>query len=168
MRTLSPRGTFFVKFVFPIFWLLLGFVFLWVIRDPLPGDSETAVRFLVTWIFGFAITLLGHDMKRVRMDDTFLYVSDYLTEIKVSIAEITDVTQGSRLGFPWISVHFRTPTEFGSEISFMRPAGKPTTPHPLVAELKRLAQRAAAQQSAPPLLQVIGGEVPEDGPRRAG
>jgi hypothetical protein len=152
MRTLSPPSTLFVKFVFPALWFALGMVFLVVIKDPLPDQDKTIVSFVIAWLFGFIIMLLGVGMKRVRTDGTFLYVSNYQSEIKVPLSEIADVSESRRIAFPTITVHFRAPTEFGRDISFMTPArfGKPAgTLHPLVDELKQLAQQAALQQSSP-------------------
>jgi hypothetical protein len=123
-------------------------IFLLIIKDPLPGEGNLVARFAVVWIFGFIITLLGAGLKRVRIDDKFIYVSNYQTEIRVPLTEIADVTQTTRVAFPTVTVHFRAPTAFGSEISFMTPARFGVwagSPHPIVDELKQLARRAAPQ-----------------------
>jgi len=83
----------------------------------------------------------GAGLKRVRLDSTSLYVSNYMKEITVPLNMIADVTENRWINIHPVTVHFRVNTEFGQKITFM-----PTvrffsiwSSHPIVAELKHLA-----------------------------
>ncbi|MDH5669439.1 MAG: hypothetical protein OEY86_15670 [Nitrospira sp.] len=51
------------------------------------------------------------------MDSTHLYISNYLKEIVVPIADIVDITNHTGLNLAHI-IHFRAPTVFGQSIKF--------------------------------------------------
>jgi hypothetical protein len=91
-------------------------------------------------------------LKRVRRDATHLYISNFLREIAVPLNQIVDVTENSMSSFNPVTVHFRSATEFGQRIKFI-PIVRflPGRPHPVVAELKRLAgiEGQDAQLGAP-------------------
>ena len=94
------------------------------------------------WIVGTLVILWSYaGLKRVRMDSTHLYVSNYFREISIPFNMIADVTENRWLNYHPVTIHFHTPNEFGQKITFM-----PTTrffsfwsSHPIVAGLKRLA-----------------------------
>jgi hypothetical protein len=80
-------------------------------------------------------------LKRVSIDDQFLYVSNYSNEIAIPFSDIGDVTQNRWMNNQQVSIHFKVPTEFGDAIVFMPRfrffafAGT----HPVVDRLKQLA-----------------------------
>ena len=80
-------------------------------------------------------------LKRVRMDERQLYVSNYFREIHIPFAEITDVRQNRWLNSRPITIYFRDATEFGGKATFM-PKWRIQLfwrTDPVVSELKQLA-----------------------------
>jgi len=80
-------------------------------------------------------------LKRVSIDEQFLYVSNYFNEIAIPFSDIGDVTQNLWLNNQQVTIHFKVPNEFGGAIVFMPRfrffpfAGR----HPVVDRLKQLA-----------------------------
>ena len=99
--------------------------------------------FLFGWLVGCVfIYWLCIRLKEVSVDDDFLYVSNYRKEIAIPLSEIYDVTENVWVNIHPVTIHLRSPSEFGDKIVFM-----PTTrffaffsPHPVVNELKELAR----------------------------
>jgi hypothetical protein len=149
-RNLSSSWTFVWKFIYPIVWIpFFGLVSVHVGLDVLPNGNrappspEEKLAVLAMWFFG-ALTLLRVNarLKRVRIDDRHLIVSNYFREIRVPFEGIADVRQSRWLWPRPVTVYFRDTTEFGNRASF--------TPKrnlllgywwtdPVVDELKRLA-----------------------------
>ena len=152
-RTLSSAQTVLLKFVFPAIWLP-GFaaatVFLFgsgVITRPdgSPPPPEMKWFFLMVTVVG-ALFIYWSCMrlKRVAIDDRWLYVSNYVQEIQVPLEQVEDISENRWVNIRPITVEFRRPTEFGSRIVFM-----PKTrwwgfwsAHPVVAELEAAARQA--------------------------
>jgi hypothetical protein len=123
-RTLSSAWTFWMKFIFPAVWISgfgTGTVLLWLsdLVNPKPPPQMKLV-FLGVWILGTTIILwTSAGLKRVRMDERQLYVSNYLREICVPFGEIIDVRQNRWLNSRPITIYFRDATEFGGKATFM-------------------------------------------------
>jgi hypothetical protein len=104
--------------------------------------DDMKLQFLIMWIVGSALILaFCAGLKRVRVDENFLYVSNYLREISVPLDLIIEVTEIRWLNIHPVAIYFRDATEFGRKITFM-----PTTrifgffsSHPVVSELRGLA-----------------------------
>ena len=112
-RTLSSTWTFWAKFLFPAIWILaFGYVtFFWS-----GGPSQTRFVFLIVWIAGTASILWAHaGLKRVRMDERQLYMSNYFREIDVPFSAITNVKQNRWINSRPITIYFRDATQFGRE-----------------------------------------------------
>lgn len=138
-----------MKVLFPVIWISgfgLGTLGLWLgsmhgKNGALPPDTMRW-QFLGVWIAGTAFILWGcAGLKRVRLDSTHLYVSNFLREISIPLNMIVDVTENRWINIHPVTIHFRAATEFSQRITFM-----PTVrffalwgSHPVVAELKRLA-----------------------------
>lgn len=99
--------------------------------------------FLTIWIFGSTfIFWASAGLKRVRMDERQLYVSNYAKEISIPFGAIVDVKQNRWLNSRPITVYFRDSTEFGDRASFMpkrRIRIQFWRVDPVVDELKKLA-----------------------------
>ena len=152
-RGLSIRGTFYMKVILPILWIG-GFatVTLSLFLSPeswrdANGESLADVK----WAF-LCVTLLGAaafgsiwmPIKRVRMDDESLYISNYVTEIIVPLTEVAEVTESRWLGNHPVTIRLRSATRFGSRVTFM-----PKIrwfyfwgPHPVVEEIRVAVRRA--------------------------
>jgi hypothetical protein len=153
-RTLSSAWTFFLKFIFSAIWITaFGGVtlamFVVHFRDPsgAPPPEHIKWLFLTAWLFGSAFIYWSTiRLKRVRMDDQALYISNFRQEIRVELRDIASVSENRWVNSHPITVEFHRRTEFGDRVVFM-----PTVrwwagwrPHPIVAELREAARRAAA------------------------
>src|ERR1019366_6335759 len=88
-RTLSSAWTFWMKYVFPVVWIS-GFGSA-TILTPAPQNK---IVFLVAWSLGTKFILWANaGLKRVRIDERQLHVSNYSREICVPFSAITDVKQ---------------------------------------------------------------------------
>jgi hypothetical protein len=104
------------------------------------------LEFLVAWIVGTLLILLSTArLKRVRIDSRNIYVSNYLREVVVPIANVCDVTENRWLNWHPVTVHFRDSTGFGPSIVFMPRIRwfSLWSSHPVVAELRELSRSAA-------------------------
>jgi hypothetical protein len=102
---------------FPRIWILGGGAML--LADwRLAGQAQGLTAWLVT---AALIVLLTLQLKRVGVDDKCLHVSNYRKEICIPFGNIADVTKSwltFQPGGRMVTVHLRTPTEFGSKIRF--------------------------------------------------
>jgi len=146
-QTLSSRSTIYYKFLFPAVWLSVGgtaMVGLWSFAGQGADgkDVPTAVKCvgLGMWAGGLAFVLwFCAGLKKVRRDGESLYVSNYRREITVPFSEIVSVTENLWLNPIQVTVHFRTPTEFGRKVTFMPELFWMWMSHPVVAELRNAA-----------------------------
>ena len=145
-RVLSSAWTFWSKFVFPPVWMF-GFgaaailVGLGGSNDRAMPLVETRFVFLAVWILGAALILsVNAGLKRVRMDERQLYVSNYFREIQIPFGAIVDVRQNRWLNSQPITIYFRDATEFGDKATFIpKQRIRFWRIDPVVEELKQLA-----------------------------
>jgi len=139
VERLSSLQTFFGKFIAPPIWIgVFGFV---VMKSRL--DAKVWPLMFAAWIVGSGFIYWSCvRLKRVSIDDQFLYVSNYLQEIAVPFSFIGDVTQTPWMNNQTVTIHFKLTTEFGDNIVFL-PSFRFSPfigPHPVVARLKQLAK----------------------------
>jgi hypothetical protein len=148
-RTLSSSQTVFVKFVFPTIWIsMFGLGTIALFFGAFRGNGGQAPpewmkwNFLSIWTAGTAFIYWNCGrLKRVRVDDSALYVSNYFKEIRIPFDAIADVTENRWVNIHPVTIHLRSPTDFGDRITFM-----PRTrifnwrSHPVVEELRGLAR----------------------------
>ena len=135
-----------MKIIFPALWIpTWGFVTLMMFVSGVNDvDPFAKVFFLFAWVVGSAFIYWSSiRLKEVRVDDNFLYVSNYLKEVAIPLSDIYDVTENRWINIHPVTIHLKSPSEFGDKIIFM-----PKTrvfaffsSHPVVNELKRLATR---------------------------
>ena len=135
-----------MKIVFPAFWILLfGFATLTLFLGGADGpNAPPKWLVLFVWIAGAAyICWSCFRLKEVSVDDNYLYVSNYFKEIAIPLTEIYDVTENVWLQMHPVTIHLRSPSEFGNKIVFMPKARMFAffSSHPVVNELKALAGR---------------------------
>ena len=153
-RTLSSPLTFFWKFAATP---LLAGAYVWVMaaewsdgwkhRDGTPASMATMAFVIVCLATAVAwLVWLSTRLKRVAVDDCALYVSNYVTEIRVPLSEVTDVRESGTLRWFLIGVDLRSPTTFGQHLHF-RPRLRLywSGLHPMARELKKLADQASAE-----------------------
>lgn len=146
-RRLSSLQTILVKFVLPGFWipvwgLVVFRVFFGDSEDPDPM-AKWAILFM--WVMGSAIFYwTGVRLKDVSVDDNFLYVSNYLKEIVLPLSEIYDVTESVWINIHPVTIHLKSPSQFGDKIVFMPKSRMFAlfSSHPVVKELKLLARNS--------------------------
>ncbi len=140
---LSSLQTFPIKFIFPPLWIgLFGFGAL-VSLFAQRGDLRASLVMFLMWIAGSAFIYWSCiRLKKVSVDNHFLYVSNYLKEISVPLSDIGDVTEIVWLNSHPVTVHLKFATEFGDKIVFMPKVRWFAffSSHPVVAELKELAR----------------------------
>jgi hypothetical protein len=147
-KTLSSAWTFWTKFVLPVGFGLGAITFLWsnglVDRNGATPPLQVKFVLLSVWIPAMALILwISAGLKRVRMDERQLYLSNYVREIAVPFSAITDVRQNLWLNSRPVTIYFRDVTEFGDRATFM-PKQRIQfwqfwRPDPVVNELKQLA-----------------------------
>ncbi|HEV7904009.1 MAG TPA: hypothetical protein VGO96_09220 [Pyrinomonadaceae bacterium] len=148
-RTLSSLQTFIFKFIFPVVWISgwgMGTASMFLNPQNNP-DVPPRGLFLLLWFVGVAVILWSCvRLKKVSVDENFLYVSNYLKEISIPLSDIYDVTENIWVNIHPVTIHLRSPSDFGHKIYFM-PQAKFTffSSHPVVKELKEMAR---AKQTA--------------------
>jgi hypothetical protein len=143
---LSSRMTFFMKVVFPSVWIA-GFGAATALLWAQPGTPDTTKRqFLLAAVVGSVLILWScARLKRVYADDNCLHISNFQTEITVPFGMIAEVTENGWINIHPVTIHLRERTPFGRRITFMpksRLTFAPWGAHPVVTELKELAQGA--------------------------
>ncbi len=142
-RTISSSQTVLMKIIFPMVWIpLFGIGALMVFFSPSSDPQFPKFYFLFMWIAGSVfIYRLCVRLKKVSLDNRFLYISNYIREIAVPLTEIYDVTENVWINIHPVTIHLKVSSEFGDKIRFM-----PKTrffawfsSHPIVNELKELA-----------------------------
>jgi hypothetical protein len=143
-KTLSSGWTYGMKFLFPVLWISgfgLGSLFLW---SKAPADAVPPYGFFAAWLAVTAFILwTSVGLKRVRVDERRLYVSNYLREISVPFTAIADVKQNRWLRHRPVTIYFKEATGFGDRVTFM-PKQRLNfwSVDPTVSELRRLARLA--------------------------
>jgi hypothetical protein len=149
-RNLSSAWTFWAKFVFPAVWISgfgIGTILLWVggfhDRNNAMPPPQIKFVFLGVWVLGSTFILWASaGLKRMRMDERQLHVSNYVREICIPFSAIVDVKQNRWLNSRPITIYFRGATEFGDKATFMPKRSiriKFWRIDPIVNELKKLA-----------------------------
>ena len=127
MQTISSAWTFSAKFIFPAAWISgfgLGTILLWLggfhdRNNALPPPQLKFV-FLVVWVLGSTLILwTSAGLKRVRIAERHLQVSNYDREICIPFTEIIDVKQNRWINSRPVTIYFREATEFGDRVTFM-------------------------------------------------
>lgn len=81
-------------------------------------------------------------LKALSVDGRFLYVSNYVDEITIPLSQISDVTENRWVKGHPVTIHLKSPSEFGDKIVFL-PIIEPFLfwgSHPVVSELKAMAR----------------------------
>ncbi len=143
-RTISSSQTFIMKVLFPLVWITgFGIGTLTMFINPSNDTDAMKWQFLFGWIIGSAVIfLLGVRLKKVSIDGSSLYISNYLKEISVPLADIERVTENVWINIHPVTIHLKSSSEFGGSILFMPKArfGGWFSSHPVVAELRELAK----------------------------
>src|SRR5712692_151442 len=128
-RTLSSSQTFIMKALFPPLWIggfTLATLRLFIAPGIWHDESGGPVDPQLKWFFLFASVVGGLFMwwscirlKRVRMDERALYISNYSTEIVVPLANVAEVSENRWVNIHPVTITFHSDTEFGPRVVFM-------------------------------------------------
>jgi hypothetical protein len=154
-RTLSSRTTILFSFVLPIL-IVAGLscvlLFCWLGKitsdDGKPLPLITLCVFTLMWAL-VAVGLLRSlgFIKRVEVDDDALYVSNYRTEVRIPLSEVTAVREsGGSKEFTGVRIGLRHASAFGKTIEFLPRLWLPWSgTDPALRELKALCKQAGAK-----------------------
>jgi len=113
-----------------------------------PADPGMKWTFLLLTVLGTAFIWWSCiRLKRVRMDDRMMYVSNYSREIAVPLVSVAEVKENRWLNIHPVTIEFHHETEFGSRIVFMpkvRWFGLWSS-HPVVEEIRTAVSRATGR-----------------------
>ena len=143
-RELSAKLTILTKIILPGFWMLMmGIITLTLFFGVERSGQPSKFMFVGLWLTGaafFYFTVMK--FQKVSVDADFLYVSNFIKEIKIPLSEIYDVTEIVWLRGHPVTIHLKKPSEFGLKITFMPKSQgfKFFKPHPVVPELKEMAK----------------------------
>ena len=144
MRTLSSSWTFFHKFVFPT--ILVGGFGLSTLAMFHACEAPPKWIILSFFMVGTAYSYwAGWRLKKVDIDESSLYISNFRIAIQVPLRSIESVSGSALISPELVWITFRRPTEFGSKIVFvpeMRFFFTGLSPHPIVKELRQLVLEA--------------------------
>lgn len=121
----------------------MGTIFLVIVGT---SDNKYAVSmvFLLIWVSGsFFIYLSCARFKKVVVSKHFLYISNYLIQIKVPLSDIFYVEDDAK--YVWwnlsaATIHLKNETEFGDEIIFIPTSSTLRNEYSIVDELNDLRQ----------------------------
>lgn len=123
---ISSNWTLFLKVFFPIFWgVFFGAITLafWLSAEAYIGGMKMSYfRLLMTSFFltGLLVFYLSTmQLKRVEVDDNFVYITNYKKTARYPFHNIQKVEITDYYLFKIGKVLFRTPGIFGSKISFL-------------------------------------------------
>jgi hypothetical protein len=124
---LSSGWTFWTKFILPVIWISgfgLGTVAIWF--DDFHGlGNEPPPLAMKFWFLG--LSLAGSSfllwscagLKRVRVKQRQLVISNYIREICVPLTAVRDVSQNRWLNGRPVTIYLRGATAFGDRVTFM-------------------------------------------------
>ena len=119
MRTISSPMTFFYKFVFTGVWILVaGAAAVSAFTDP--GSSRSPWLGAAFWLVsGTLLWMLVGTLKRVRIDDGRLLISNYVSERVVPLSEVSSVSQNTLLAPSVVTLDLKAHGGAGSSIRFI-------------------------------------------------
>jgi len=154
IQPISSSLTFFYKWIFSCVWIALfgvGIISMLLARNhfhdrlgSLP-PSEIRWQFLAFWIIGsLFIWWFCIRLKRIRLDDKTLYISNYFKEIRVPLENVAGVSENRWINTHLVTLVFKNKTQYGISVVFM-----PTvrwisffSSHPVVSEIRVAVERA--------------------------
>jgi hypothetical protein len=154
-RTFSSPLTVFWKFIAPA--LLIGGAFYATVvmlggfrnrEGPSYSSGEVCLAIVCMAVMLAFVVGQALPLKRVQADDQALYVSNYVTEIRIPLSEVTVVRESRSRKYFRLSIHLRNPSAFGKRIVFIpRLRLYWSGIHPVVRELHALCEEARDEKN---------------------
>lgn len=140
-RVISSKDTFFYKIILPVFFLICTPILPPAVYLYDRNNNFVAAVFVFIFLLMSAalVFVMTKALKKISLDDNFLYVSNYRKEITVPLSNINKIFWFGDMRPTMI--YLKTPSEFGAKINFY-PIITVTLPgpNPIVKELKELAK----------------------------
>jgi hypothetical protein len=161
-RRLSSRTTILWSYVLPLL-LVVGLscalLMCWLGKlrdnDGKPMSVEVLCVFTLMW----ALTMVGlvrslGFLKRVEVDDDALYISNYTTEVRIPLSQVTDVREsGGPKGLTRVSIALRNPSALGESIEFLPRLSRCWAGmDPAIRELQALCRQLSAKNGVDPAM----------------
>lgn len=141
-KSLSSKQTIYYKFILPAFLIFVSGLGAFA---TLITNSKFAGGLIGLLIFVILIcALICFPLKTVKIDDSYLFISNYRKTIQIPVTEIEEVTDILYISPRLIWVKFKNTTEFGESILFMPyfDLGEMVfMAHPVADLLKEIAKR---------------------------
>ena len=120
MQNISSQLTLILKLVFPVFWtVFFSTISLYFL---LSDDASFITKVVVLSLFFLGIVpyyFLFFKLKRVEMDDQFVYVGNYRQMRRYPFSNIEKITEKRPLLIRQVAIDFVEPGFFGKRIIFM-------------------------------------------------
>ncbi len=126
MQRVSTSATILLKFFIPTFWMVFfgALAIALLISDQgLYGRiSVNALRIGIIVFFLLGVAALYWSvmrLKRVEMDDQFVYVTNYFKTFRYPYHNVEKMTESDYLFFRSIHIHLKKAGQFGKKITFV-------------------------------------------------
>ncbi|MEL7021970.1 MAG: hypothetical protein AAGK47_10190 [Bacteroidota bacterium] len=126
MQRVSTNLTLAYKFFFPIIWItFFGCItlFCWLTDVGYVGNipmSTFRIVMLASWGGGVILFYLAFlQLKRVEMDDTHVYVSNYFKTVRYPYEDVDKITSNNFLLFKSANIYLKGKGMFGKKIVFV-------------------------------------------------
>lgn len=142
LRRISSNLTFAAKFILPIYLFLFQGLLIYLNITTFQSGPPFFILSLAVCLAVIVLYLwTAVRIKRVLTDGKNLYISSYRREIRVPLDQIADVTQQIWPNRQLITIHLKSPSEFGQKIRFLGTFRlfNDWKTHPIVDELKQMA-----------------------------
>jgi hypothetical protein len=158
IRTISSAQTFFVKYILS-FVLTVGtgldILDMFIEKNNFQERAEFPSQLITPWVLLFAwaigcifIWWFCMRLKRIRINEKTIFISNYLKEIQVPLRDVINISEISLINIHPVFLTFQSSTEFGKKIVFM-PKIRFTvdlkemfSSHPVAGELREIVNRA--------------------------
>ncbi len=125
MQRISSNWTLFLKIFLPNFWVVFFGLFtlaIWLTDIRAGGFSGAGFRIGATLFFlaGCAVLYLTlWQLKRIELDEQYLYASNYFKTYRYSHHDIEKISERNLGIFRLVNVFLKSPGHFGSKITFL-------------------------------------------------
>lgn len=126
MQRISSNATLFLKIFIPTFWIVFFGIFtiaVWRLENTTFGPVSAQTMKIGLTIFFLAgsgllyLTLI--QLKRVEMDELYVYASNYFKTYRYPFHNIKKITERDAGIFHLVRIHLKAPGKFGRTITFL-------------------------------------------------
>jgi len=126
MKVLSRNTTLFWRVFFPTFWMvffgcfILATFLIGAERSSLLGSTSFRMGIIAFYVAGILLLLrFPMRLKRVEIDDHFIYVSDFFKTARYPFSHIKKVVEKDFLIFHPITIYLDNKGIFGDRVTFL-------------------------------------------------